>query len=78
MDDLDKIAIRFHYGGSFETANGQSVYVGGDIAESWIDVDKVSYFEIKGHLADHFKQYSAALLVEAREEYRGWTSHVDR
>ena len=55
MDDLDKIAIRFHYGGSFETANGQSVYVGGDIAESWIDVDKVSYFEIKGHLADHFK-----------------------
>ena len=41
-------------------------------------MDKVSYFEIKGHLADHFKQYSAALLVEAREEYRGWTSHVDR
>ena len=62
MDDLDKIAIRFHYGGSFETANGQSVYVGGDIAESWIDVDKVSYFEIKGHLADHFKTDSILRL----------------
>jgi hypothetical protein len=52
-DNLDSIAIQFHFGCYFHTANGHVHYVGGEIAESWIDVDKLSYFEIKGHLGDH-------------------------
>jgi hypothetical protein len=62
MDDLDKIAIRFHFGGSFQSVSGHSWYVGGDIAESWIDVDKLSYFEIRGHLEDHFRTDSILRL----------------
>jgi hypothetical protein len=62
MDDLDKIAIRFHFGGSFVTVRGHVHYVGGDLGESWIDVDKLSYFEIKGHLHDHFPSDSILQL----------------
>ena len=52
MDNLDKIAIRFHVDGSL-------LYVGGDIAKSWIDEDKLSFFEL-GLLADQFN--SASIL----------------
>ncbi|CAD6333900.1 unnamed protein product [Miscanthus lutarioriparius] len=54
MDNLDRICIRFHFGGTFTTVGGALFYVGGDIAESWIDVDRLSFFEIKGHLTDHY------------------------
>jgi len=55
MANLDMICIRFHYGGWFETVGANVYYLGGDIAKSWIDVDKLSYFEIKGHLEDHYR-----------------------
>ena len=61
-DNLDNIAIRFHFGCYFHTANGHVHYVGGEIAESWIDVDKLSYFEIKGHLGDHLTSKSILWL----------------
>jgi hypothetical protein len=51
----EHICIRFHFGGTFTRVGGALFYVGGDNAESWIDVDKLSYFEIKGHLVDHYK-----------------------
>jgi hypothetical protein len=40
----DKICIKFHFGGSFTSVGGAQFYVGGDIAESWIEVDKLSFF----------------------------------
>jgi hypothetical protein len=49
------LCIRFHFGGWFEKAGAHVHYLGGDIAESWIDVDKLSYFEIKGHMEDHYR-----------------------
>jgi hypothetical protein len=54
MDNMEYMCIRFHFGGSFTTVGGVKFYVGGDIAESWIELDKLSFFEIKGHLADHY------------------------
>jgi len=55
MLNLNIICIRFHFGDSFETEGANMYYLGGDIAESWIDVDKLSYFEINGHLEDHYR-----------------------
>lgn len=49
------LCIRFHYGGWFQRVVSTLSYFGGDIGESWIDLDKVSFFEIKGHLEDHYK-----------------------
>jgi hypothetical protein len=54
MDHFSEMCIRFHFGGQFTFVGGSRFYVGGDIGESWIDVDKLSFFEIKGHLADHY------------------------
>jgi hypothetical protein len=50
-DNLDKTAIRFHFGEAFDNIDGSLLYVDGDIAESWIDKDKLSFSEIKGDLA---------------------------
>jgi hypothetical protein len=58
----DRICIRFHYGGSFTTVEGAQFYVGGDIAESWIDMDRLSYFEVVGHLSDHYNSSSVLRL----------------
>jgi len=58
----DKICIKFHFGGSFTSVGGAQFYVGGDIAESWIEVDKLSFFEIKGHLSDHYNPPSVLRL----------------
>jgi hypothetical protein len=46
MDNLDKTAIRFHFGEAFDNVNGSLLYVDGDIAESWIDKDKLLFYEI--------------------------------
>lgn len=54
MDNFDRMCIRFHFGGNFTNVGGSQFYIGGEIAESWIDVDKLSFFEIKSHLADHY------------------------
>ncbi|CAA0818600.1 Unknown protein [Striga hermonthica] len=60
----DQICIRFHYGGSFTTIGGSQFYVGGDIAESWIDMDRLSYFEVVGHLSDHYNSSSVGHLSD--------------
>ncbi|CAL4921264.1 unnamed protein product [Urochloa decumbens] len=53
MDSLDYISVRFHFGGSFISSDGRMQYVGGCSGMSYIDVDKFSLPELKGHLADH-------------------------
>ena len=39
MDNLNEIAIRFHFGEAFNNVDGSLLYVRGDIAESWIHED---------------------------------------
>jgi hypothetical protein len=54
------LEVRFHFGGKFHTfRDGYVTYLGGNVAESEIVMDKVSYFEIKGHLHDHYATDSA-------------------
>jgi hypothetical protein len=55
MQNSDSLAVRFHFGGSFQSIDGLILYVGGDIGMSYIELDKISLHEIKGHLVDHFK-----------------------
>jgi len=50
MDNSDTLAVRFHFGGSFQSIDGLILYVGGDIGMSYIELDKISLPEIKGHL----------------------------
>jgi hypothetical protein len=52
--DNNLLEIRFHFGGKFHNFSGYVTYLGGGVAESEIEVDKLSYFEIKGHLQDHY------------------------
>ncbi|CAD6248408.1 unnamed protein product [Miscanthus lutarioriparius] len=58
MDNMDRMCIRFHFGGTFTTVGSGR----GDIAESWIDVDRLSFFEIKGHVTDHYNATSVLRL----------------
>jgi len=53
MDAMDHLAIRFHFGGYFVSIDRQFKYVGGSNAMSYVEIDKLSLPEIKGHLADH-------------------------
>lgn len=55
MDNSDTLAVRFHFGGCFHSIDGIILYVGGDIGTSYIELDKISLPEIKGHLEDHLK-----------------------
>jgi hypothetical protein len=50
----EQMCIRFHFGGSFTRVGRNQYYVGGDLVECKIDLDKLSFFGIKGHLADHY------------------------
>ncbi|KAJ1290290.1 hypothetical protein BS78_02G232100 [Paspalum vaginatum] len=62
MENLDYLAIRFHFGGAFVNSNGKLEYVGGGTAMSYVDVDKVSFPELKGHLADHMPETNVVRL----------------
>lgn len=42
------LCIRFHYGGWFQRVGSTLSYLGGDIGESWIDLDKVSFLRSRG------------------------------
>jgi hypothetical protein len=78
MDDL--LRIRFHYGGSFSHVGGAQHYVGGTIADSWIDMDRLSYFEVVGHLADHYTTNSVLKLywlIPGKHESNGLVLLVD-
>ena len=53
MDNLDLIGVRFHFNGEFLNFGMTFDYVGGDEGMSFVERDKVSLLEIKGHLRDH-------------------------
>jgi hypothetical protein len=53
MDPLDFIPVRFHIGGEFELDGHSLNYVGGFVAMSHIERDKLSLLELKGYLLDH-------------------------
>ena len=59
---MDNLAVRFHFGGSFLNTGGQLQYVGGRTGMSEVELDKISYPEIKGHLADHVPHSSCYRL----------------
>ena len=59
---MDNLAVRFHFGGSFLNTGGQLQYVGGRTGMSEVELDKISYPEIKGHLADHVTHSSCYRL----------------
>jgi hypothetical protein len=52
MDLLDSIPVRFHFGGEFEFDGHSLNYVGGFVAMSHIERDKLSLLELKGYLLD--------------------------
>lgn len=62
MDLLDHLCIRFHFGGEFFNDGKFVHYLGGSEALSWIDRDKVSLPEIRGHLQDHCEITEDTLL----------------
>jgi len=53
METLDSLPVRFHLGGQFDYDGYGLNYVGGAVAMSYLDRDKVSLLESRGFLADH-------------------------
>src|SRR4051812_24174764 len=52
MDPAEILNVRFHIGGQFVRIGPSLDYVGGDVAYSEIERDKLSLQEVKGFLAD--------------------------
>ena len=55
MDPSEILNVRFHFGGQFIHIGPVLDYVGGDEAISSIERDKLSLFEVQGHLKDHLE-----------------------
>ena len=55
MDFFDKLAVRFHYNGEFYNDGKRVVYCGGLEGMPYMDKDKMSLLEIRGHLEDYCK-----------------------
>lgn len=53
MDNLGFLPIKFHFHGKFVYDDGDVNYVDGVARMSYIERDKMSLPEIKGHLGDH-------------------------
>ncbi|KAK3123177.1 hypothetical protein QOZ80_8AG0625470 [Eleusine coracana subsp. coracana] len=53
MDPFETLPVRFHVHGWFEEDGPVVQYLGGTEVMSYIDMDKISYPEIVGHLKDH-------------------------
>ncbi|KAJ1266514.1 hypothetical protein BS78_08G157000 [Paspalum vaginatum] len=53
MDPLDTLIVRFHFNGEFFNDGKKLHYLGGQIAMSYLERDKVSLPEVLGHLRDH-------------------------
>uniref|UniRef100_A0A0A9HK09 PB1-like domain-containing protein n=1 Tax=Arundo donax TaxID=35708 RepID=A0A0A9HK09_ARUDO len=62
MDDGDKLAIRFRYGGEFLFDGNKMHYVGGAEGISHIERDLISLPEIVDHLKDHGVDVEGILL----------------
>lgn len=65
MDILDKLAIRFHYNSEFIDDGKRLHYYGGSEGMSYIEHDRMSVPEVKGHLKDHcdFASMINALVI---------------
>ena len=48
MDDLDHLAIRFHFGGTFVSNDRQLKYVGGSTAMSYVEIESFPCQRSKG------------------------------
>ncbi|KAK1646211.1 hypothetical protein QYE76_064016 [Lolium multiflorum] len=57
------VLVRFHWGGSFLNDGKELTYVGGSVGFSSIEVDKIELPEIRGHLRDHFPDYTEDMLM---------------
>ncbi|KAE8794836.1 hypothetical protein D1007_30397 [Hordeum vulgare] len=55
MDPSEILNVRFHFGGEFIRTGAVLDYVGGDESFSEIERDKLSLFEVLGHLKDHLE-----------------------
>ena len=55
MDPSEILNVKFHFGGQFIHIGNVLDYVGGDEALSLIEMDKLSLFEVQGHLKDHLE-----------------------
>ncbi|TVU17574.1 hypothetical protein EJB05_33618, partial [Eragrostis curvula] len=59
---MDKVAVRFHYGGEFSFDGNMVQYIGGSEGMSHIERDLISLPEIVGHLKDHAVDVEGVLL----------------
>lgn len=62
MNNLEILPVRFHYNGEFANSRRIVQYVGGDEGMLYIENDKISMPEIRGHLADHVEVKDAMQL----------------
>lgn len=62
MDNLDKLAVMFHYSGDFFDDTKILHYYGGREGMSYIDRDKLSLPEVKSHLKDHCEEVELVLM----------------
>lgn len=62
MDNLDKLAVRFHFSGDFFDDGKRLHYCGGREGMSYIDRDKLSLPEVQGHLKDHCEDVELVLM----------------
>ena len=56
MDPLEYLHVRFHYNGEFLRGYRTLTYASGTLASSFIERDKLSFFELIGHLKDHLPE----------------------
>jgi alpha-galactosidase len=61
MDEF--VLVRFHWGGSFLNDGIELTYVGASEGISSIEVDKIGLPEVRGHLRDHFPDYTEDMLM---------------
>ncbi|TVU17553.1 hypothetical protein EJB05_33596, partial [Eragrostis curvula] len=59
---MDKVAVRFHYGGEFSFDGNMVQYIGGSEGMSHIERDLISLPEIVGHIKDHAVDVEGVLL----------------
>nr|CCI55283.1 PH01B001G05.6 [Phyllostachys edulis] len=62
MDNLDKLAVRFHFSGDLFNDGKRLHYCRGRDGMSYIDQDKLSLLEVKGHLKDHCEDVELVLM----------------
>lgn len=49
------MCIRFHFWGTFVTLGHLRLYIGGDIEESWVELEELSLKQVKGLVAKYYE-----------------------